>query len=88
MNFIQLTQQTNFDKLIDNVYQTHCLLQQTAQKAVNHFLVIKNWMTGFYIIVVLFTERISKFDRHCLSNYKIRELCFLKSCNSVKYKFK
>ena len=41
---------THFDELIDNVYQTHCLLQQTAQKAVNHFLVIKNWMTGFYIV--------------------------------------
>jgi hypothetical protein len=25
--------------MIDNVYQMHCLLQQTAQKAVNHFLV-------------------------------------------------
>jgi len=37
-----LTKQNNFDQLIDNVYQTHCLLQQTAQKAVNHFLVIKN----------------------------------------------
>ena len=45
-----LTQHNNFDKLIDNVYQTHCLLQQTAQKAVNHFLVIKNWITGFYIV--------------------------------------
>ena len=40
----------NFDELIDNVYQTHCLLQQTAQKTVNHFLVIKNWITGFYIV--------------------------------------
>ena len=45
-----LTKQNNFDQLIDNVYQTHCLLQQTAQKAVNHYLVIKNWLTGFYII--------------------------------------
>jgi predicted nuclease of restriction endonuclease-like (RecB) superfamily len=45
-----VTKQNNFDKLIDNVYQTHCLLQQTAQKAVNHFLVIKNWITGFYIV--------------------------------------
>ena len=41
---------THFNELIDNVYQTHCLLQQTAQKTVNHFLVIKNWMTGFYIV--------------------------------------
>jgi len=47
---MNLTQHNNFDELIDNVYQTHCLLQQTAQKTVNHFLVIKNWMTGFYIV--------------------------------------
>ena len=45
-----LTHQNNFDQLIDNVYQTHCLLQQSAQKTINHFLVIKNWMTGFYIV--------------------------------------
>jgi len=42
--------ETDFDKLIDNVYQTHCLLQQTAQRTVDHFLVIKNWITGFYIV--------------------------------------
>jgi len=42
--------EADFDKLIDNVYQTHCLLQQTAQKAVDHLLVIKNWITGFYIV--------------------------------------
>lgn len=40
----------NFDKLIDNVYQTHCLLQQTAQKTVNYFLAIKSWITGYYIV--------------------------------------
>ncbi|MDR0794808.1 MAG: PDDEXK nuclease domain-containing protein [Tannerella sp.] len=45
-----LKQPNNFNQLVDNVYQTHCLLQQTAQKAVNHFLVIKNWITGFYIV--------------------------------------
>ncbi|MDR0799079.1 MAG: PDDEXK nuclease domain-containing protein [Dysgonamonadaceae bacterium] len=42
--------QNNFDKLIDNVYQTHHLLQKNAQRTVNYFLVIKNWMTGFYIV--------------------------------------
>ena len=40
----------DFDKLVETVYQTHCLLQQTAQKTVDHLLVIKNWMTGFYIV--------------------------------------
>ena len=47
---MKMLKQNNFEGLIDNVYQAHCLLQQTAQKAVNHFLVIKNWMTGFYIV--------------------------------------
>jgi predicted nuclease of restriction endonuclease-like (RecB) superfamily len=46
----QVMTQNNFDKLIDNVYQTHHLLQKNAQRTVNYFLVIKNWMTGFYIV--------------------------------------
>jgi hypothetical protein len=45
-----IVKKQNFDQLIDNVYQTHCALQQSAQKVVDHFLVIKNWMTGFYIV--------------------------------------
>ena len=40
----------NFDELIDNVYQTHCLLQQTAQKAVNLNLTVRNWLIGHYIV--------------------------------------
>ena len=47
---MKLMQQSNFDKLIDNVYQTHCLLQQTAQKAVNLNLTIRNWLIGCYIV--------------------------------------
>jgi hypothetical protein len=74
---MSLIKQNNFDQLIDNVYQTHCLLQQTAQKAVNHFLVIKNWMTGFYIVEYeqkgedLFTEPTRKFN----SRWNV---CFMK----------
>ena len=45
-----LIKKNNFEELIDNVYQTHSLLQQAARKSVNHFLVIKNWITGFYIV--------------------------------------
>jgi hypothetical protein len=45
-----ITQRHTFDRLIDNIYQTHCLMQQTAHKAVNYFLVIKNWLTGYYIV--------------------------------------
>ena len=47
---MNLTQQTNFDNLIDNVYQTHRLLQQTAQKAVNLNLTIRNWLIGCYTV--------------------------------------
>ena len=47
---MNLTQQTNFDNLINNVYQTHCLLQQDAQKAVNLNLTIRNWLIGFYTV--------------------------------------
>jgi len=45
-----LSKKNNFESLIDNVYQTHCVLQANAVKAVNHFLVIKNWITGYYIV--------------------------------------
>ena len=40
----------NFEGLIDNVYQTHCLLQQNAQKAVNRNLTMRNWLVGYYIV--------------------------------------
>jgi predicted nuclease of restriction endonuclease-like (RecB) superfamily len=42
--------QNNFDKLIDNVYKTHSLLQQNAAKAVNQNLTIRNWLIGNYIV--------------------------------------
>ena len=40
----------NFDQLIDNVYQTHCQLQQNAKKVVNINLTIRNWLVGCYIV--------------------------------------
>jgi predicted nuclease of restriction endonuclease-like (RecB) superfamily len=40
----------NFDELIDNVYQTHCLLQENAAKAVNFNLTVRNWLVGCYIV--------------------------------------
>ncbi|MDR1584567.1 MAG: DUF1016 N-terminal domain-containing protein [Prevotellaceae bacterium] len=45
-----ISQQHTFDNLIDNVYRTHCLMQQTAQKSVNQLLEIQNWITGYYIV--------------------------------------
>jgi predicted nuclease of restriction endonuclease-like (RecB) superfamily len=47
---MEIVKQNNFDKLIDNVYQTHCVLQQNAQKAVNQNLTIRNWLVGCYIV--------------------------------------
>jgi len=47
---MEVVKQNNFENLIDNVYQTHCLLQENAQKAVNQNLTIRNWLIGFYIV--------------------------------------
>ena len=47
---MSLVKKNNFETLVNNVYQAHCVLQQNAQKAVNHFLVIKNWLMGYYIV--------------------------------------
>jgi predicted nuclease of restriction endonuclease-like (RecB) superfamily len=45
-----IAKQNNFDWLIDNVYQTHCLLQLNAQNAVNQNLTVRNWLIGCYIV--------------------------------------
>ncbi|KAA6331781.1 hypothetical protein EZS27_019645 [termite gut metagenome] len=47
---MELVKQNNFEGLIDNVYQTHYVLQQNAQKAVNQNLTIRNWLVGCYIV--------------------------------------
>jgi len=47
---MEFVKRNNFEGLIENIYQTHNLLQQKAQSAVNHYLVIKNWLTGYYIV--------------------------------------
>jgi predicted nuclease of restriction endonuclease-like (RecB) superfamily len=48
---IYLLQNNNdFNRLIDNVYQTHCLLQENAVKAVNFNLTVRNWLVGCYIV--------------------------------------
>jgi len=41
---------TNFGNLISSVYQTHCLLQENAIKAVNFNLTVRNWLVGCYIV--------------------------------------
>jgi len=47
---MKMVKQNNFEVLIDNVYQTHCLLQQNALKAININLTIRNWLVGCYIV--------------------------------------
>jgi predicted nuclease of restriction endonuclease-like (RecB) superfamily len=47
---MEIVKRNDFDGLIDNVYQIHCVLQQNAQKAVNLNLTIRNWITGCYIV--------------------------------------
>jgi predicted nuclease of restriction endonuclease-like (RecB) superfamily len=44
------TGKNDFEKLIDNVYQAHCILQENAVKAVNFNLTVRNWLIGCYII--------------------------------------
>jgi predicted nuclease of restriction endonuclease-like (RecB) superfamily len=45
-----IVKQQNFDQLIDNIYQTHCVLQKNAKQVVNQNLTIRNWLIGCYII--------------------------------------
>ena len=40
----------NFDQLIDNIYQTHSVLQENAKKIINQNLTIRNWLIGCYIV--------------------------------------
>jgi hypothetical protein len=47
---MQLIKQNNFEELIHNVYQTHCLLQNNAVKAINLNLSIRNWLIGCHIV--------------------------------------
>jgi len=47
---MEIAKKNNFTELIDNVYQTHCLLQLNAQKAVNMNLTMRNWLIGCYIV--------------------------------------
>lgn len=39
----------NFKKLIQSIQQTHSVLQESVNKAINRSLTIRNWLIGFYI---------------------------------------
>ena len=45
-----LLRKNNFDDLVDNIYQTHCALQDNAARTINYSLTIRNWLVGHYIV--------------------------------------
>jgi predicted nuclease of restriction endonuclease-like (RecB) superfamily len=50
MSNTALAKYQNFTGLVDNVYETHCALQQNAQRAVNLNLTVRNYLIGCYIV--------------------------------------
>ena len=42
--------QMDFKKLVFHIQQTNTFLQQSAIKAVNTYLTLRNWLTAFYIV--------------------------------------
>lgn len=40
----------NFDLLLDSIKSTHLQLQDSAAKAVNKLLTVRNWLIGYYIV--------------------------------------
>lgn len=40
----------NFEVLINTIQETHVALQQSAVKAINRHLTIRNWLIGYYIV--------------------------------------
>jgi len=49
----------NFNQLINDIYQTHSVLQENTKRAINQNLTIRNWFIGYYII-----RSIPKFGGH------------------------
>jgi len=41
---------TNFDSLVSAIQDTNLTLQQSASKAINRYLTIRNWLIGFHIV--------------------------------------
>lgn len=40
----------NFSSLVSTIHETHLTLQESAAKAINKHLTIRNWLIGFYIV--------------------------------------
>ena len=47
---MEVVKHNDFEELIDSVYQTHNLLHQNVQKAINLNLTVRNWLIGCYIV--------------------------------------
>ncbi|MBO9615446.1 MAG: DUF1016 family protein [Dyadobacter sp.] len=41
---------TNFNSLVTTIQDTNLTLQQSASKAINRYLTIRNWLIGFHIV--------------------------------------
>jgi len=50
IDMTEIATHSNFSELIDSVYQTHCVLHQNAQKAININLTLRNWLIGYYTV--------------------------------------
>ncbi|GGM76641.1 hypothetical protein GCM10010967_05310 [Dyadobacter beijingensis] len=40
----------NFSALVNSIHETNSTLQQSASKAINRYLTIRNWLIGFHIV--------------------------------------
>ena len=47
---MSLIRKNNFEELVNSIYQTHCVLQENAAKAINYNLTVRNWLIGCYVI--------------------------------------
>ena len=45
-----LISKNNFEDLVNNISDTHEILQGYASKSVNLFLSLRNWLFGYYIV--------------------------------------
>jgi hypothetical protein len=74
----------NFQVLVTTIQQTHSTLQQSALKAVNKHLTIRNWLVGFYIVEFEQKgEDRAKYGENLLSELAKSVKIFLTLFNSV-----
>ena len=45
-----MSQEFDFERLVELCRQTHEETQQSAARAVDHSLVVRNWLFGWYIV--------------------------------------